>query len=364
MTVNDKKRILIAPLDWGLGHATRCIPIIRELIHEGHEVLIGTDGKAEILLRIEFPGLTFIPLHGYRIRYSWFFPMTISMLFQSPKILWRIFKEHLDLKKIIRQQSVDVIISDNRYGLWNSKIHSVFISHQLMVKCPPSWKFAEPLLHRFTLFFTNHYDECWIPDDGRKLAGDLAHLYPRPSNSKLIGVLSRWKEKGEDFSVKKKYDVIGLVSGPEPHRSHFEKLLITQLSRSFLHSLIVLGKPGEYYESTTGDHLRVISHLDEKKLLGAIASADIVICCAGYSSIMDLVAIRKNAILIPTPGQTEQEYLASYLKGRKIFFSVSRDAFQMDEAILESKNYSVKNYYEESDNKAMPGVAMKEVSVW
>ncbi len=333
---------MIAPLDWGLGHASRCIPIIRELLVHGDEVIIAAEKNLAAMLEKEFPDLKIIFLRGYRAKYSSFLPMFLSMAFQTPKFAWRIFREHEQLKKIILDYRIDAVISDNRYGLWNKKIQTVFITHQVMIKCPSGLKFLEPLLYRINKFFIKKFDECWIPDDEKKLSGDLSYKYPFPSNAKFIGTLSRWKGKKNNFS-EKKYDVIGIVSGPEPHRSAFEKILIKQLSDSTLKCLIVLGKPEEQSETTVHGNLSIVSHLDSKKLLEAISSSESVICRAGYSSIMDLEAIGKNAVLVPTPGQTEQIYLATYLRKEKKFFSVSQKSFYLRDAIRETGNYSVAN---------------------
>ncbi len=335
-------KVLVAPLDWGLGHATRCIPVIRKLIRQGDEVLIASDGKIEKLLKKEFPELTFVFLRGYDVSYSSFLPMLLSMILQLPKICWRIFREHKELEKIILRYKIDMVISDNRYGLWNKKIHSVFITHQVMIKCPPTLRFLEPVLYRIHKYFISKYNECRIPDDEKKLSGDLAHHYPLPPNAKFIGILSRWKGE-KKHSSEKKYDVIGIASGPEPHRTKFEELLIEQIKKSGLNGLVISGKPEELQEKRVSDKLLIIPHLESKRLLEAIASSKVVICRAGYSSIMDLAAIGKNAILIPTPGQTEQIYLGEYLKQRKVFFSISQKQFQLKEAMIESANYSVKN---------------------
>jgi uncharacterized protein (TIGR00661 family) len=335
-------RVLVAPLDWGLGHATRCIPVIRKLVRQGHEVLIASDGRIEKLLKKEFPELTFVFLRGYRVRYFSFLPMTLSMILQIPKICGRIFREHKEVKKIVSRYRIDMIISDNRFGLWNKEIHSVYITHQVMIKCPPSLKFLEPVLYRIHKYFISKYRECHIPDDEKKLSGDLAHHYPLPTNAKFIGTLSRWKgeKKGQ---AEKNYDVIGIVSGPEPYRTSFEELLIDQLKKSGLSALVISGKPEEQGEKKIGDKLLILPHLESKKLLEAVVSSKFVICRSGYSGIMDMAAIGKNAILIPTPGQTEQIYLAEYLKKRKIFFSIEQEKFQLEEAMAESLKYSVKN---------------------
>ena len=325
--MTSKQKILIAPLDWGLGHATRCIPVIRELLRQNEEVIFAADRQTAALLKNEFPELKLISLNGYRISYSKWLPMSVTMLLQSPKILLSILREHRELKKIISEEKIDAVISDNRYGLWNKKIHSVFITHQVMIKCPAWLRFLEPVLYRINKFFILKYDECWVPDDDQKLSGDLAHRYQLPSNAKLIGTLSRWK--GEKvISTEKKYDVLGIVSGPEPHRSSFEKLLIQQSGKSKQKFLIVSGKPNEQNETVINENLSIVSHLNSKKLLEAITNAATVICRSGYSGIMDLEAIGKRAILVPTPGQTEQIYLAEYLQQKKKHISISQKKFQ------------------------------------
>jgi predicted glycosyltransferase len=342
-------KILIAPLDWGLGHATRCIPVISELIKQGDEVIIAADGSIESLLRKEFPEIKFIKLHGYKIKYSSFFPMSLAMLILLPQLAVKIIREHLWLKNFIHVYNTDVIISDNRFGLWNKKIHSVYITHQVMIKCPQWLRFMEPLLYRVNKFFISHYDECWIPDDVNKLSGDLSHKYPVPPNAKFIGTLSRWKEK-KIPSPKKKYDIIGILSGPEPQRSSLEKLLVRELGHSEMNSLLVLGKPTEQAEQKINGKVSLVSHLDAEKMFDAISSADLVISRPGYSSIMDFLALKKNALFIPTPGQTEQEYLAGYLFDKKMFFSIAQKKFSLEQAISESKNFSVHEFKEEPDS--------------
>jgi UDP-N-acetylglucosamine:LPS N-acetylglucosamine transferase len=346
-------KVLVAPLDWGLGHATRCIPVIKKLISEGDELFIASEGKIEKLLKKEFPDVTFVFLKGYRIHYSASLPMILSIILQFPKLAWRIFREHNELKKMISRYGIDMVISDNRYGLWNRKIHSVFITHQVMIKCPPRFSFLEPALYRINKFFITKYNECRIPDDAKNMTGDLSHRYPLPHNATYTGTLSRWTESKKSVTAKK-YDVIGIVSGPEPHRSSFEKLLTEQLLKSGLNGLLVAGKPEEKHEKKISNRLTMVSHLESKKLLEAIASSRFVVCRSGYSSIMDMAAIGKNAILVPTPGQTEQIYLADFLKKRNIFFSMEQKEFQLKEAIVESAKYSVKNLPSEKNTNIPP----------
>ncbi len=335
-------KILVAPLDWGLGHATRCIPLIEEFLQQGDEVIVAAEGNVESILRKEFPGIKFVFLRGYRIRYSAALPMSLSIFFRLPGMLRRIFIEHQQLKKLIREHHSDAVVSDNRYGLWNKKIKSIFITHQVMIKCPVPFRFMERFVYSMHKYFISRYDECWIPDSNAALSGDLSHKYRLPANAKMIGILSRWKKSNEQ--AEKKFDVAAIISGPEPHRALFEKLLIRELTRGKLRSVIVLGKPGEQSDVQLNEYVRSVSHLPADKLLEIISGSGSVICRSGYSSIMDMVAAGKDAILIPTPGQTEQLYLARHLKKNKVFFSIDQKNFNVANAIVQSKKYSVKNF--------------------
>jgi hypothetical protein len=176
--MQQPQRILICPLDWGLGHATRCIPVIRAFLGQNAEVLIAADGRAYELLQQEFPELQFIRLKGYEIRYPSSGSMAASMLLSIPKILSGIKREHRELEKIIAEHKIDTVVSDNRYGCWNKQVKSIFITHQLMLKSP----FGEGLLHRIILSHIKKYDECWIPDHAAEnnLSGELSHKYPLP----------------------------------------------------------------------------------------------------------------------------------------------------------------------------------------
>src|SRR5262249_49643600 len=147
--------------------------------------------RAAHLLKEEFPQLKHIHLRGYRVHYSSFLSMALSIVLQIPKIIFAVAGEHIQLNKIIREYKPDIIISDNRYGLWNEKIHSVFITHQLMVKLPKPFSFLEPLLHKIILSFVKRYDQCWIPDAAgeENISGDLSHKYPLPENAEYIGWL-------------------------------------------------------------------------------------------------------------------------------------------------------------------------------
>jgi len=302
--------VLVAPLNWGLGHATRCVPIIRDLLSQEQRVMIAADGDALSWLQTEFPDLRCIRLQGICIRYSASGSQAISMLLQIPSMLINSFREHQALKRLIRQENIVTVISDNRFGLWNKHIKSIYITHQLMIKTPYRW--MEPLLWRLHRCVINRYDECWIPDikGTGNLSGDLSHKYPLPGNGRFIGWLSRFPVN-EVVTISKHYHTLCLVSGPEPQRTLFEQQLINQFQHSNQSTLLVRGKPDESREVNTIGNIDLAAHLTTTEMQAYILDTPIIICRSGYSSLMDLKTLGKEAMLTPTPGQTEQEYLAT-----------------------------------------------------
>lgn len=342
MLKSDKRKVLIAPLDWGLGHATRCIPIIQELLKTDFEIVIAAEGRTRILLEEEFPSLTFLPLKGYNIRYgrssaALFF----KIFFQIPKILSIIRYEHRWLKKIISHQKIDAIISDNRYGLFNPQIQSVFITHQLRIKA----SFFSGIMQALNYRYINRFEACWIPDTNKEqgLAGDLSHPKKLPLTSvQYIGLLSRFKFS--ELNERKKHLLI-LLSGPEPQRTMLEEKLFVQLKEYKLPVIVVRGLPGTN-EKKEGfpTNVSLFSHLNSLALQEAINQASFVIARSGYSTIMDLVKMKKKSILIPTPGQTEQEYLAKHLLKNRIALTIPQKNFDLNAALhlAESFAYEIK----------------------
>jgi uncharacterized protein (TIGR00661 family) len=305
--------ILISPLDWGLGHASRCIPVISQLIQAGHNVTIAGYGRSAILLKKEFPSLESIEFQGF----SPFFSKSGNMLFHLfmllPQFIGTLFREHSKLKSLITHNHFDLIISDNRYGLWNTNLKSILITHQVMIKTPAWLKFAEYPLYLFSRFLISRFDECWIPDYAETpgLSGDLSHKYPLPRNARFIGPLSRFDQSESTLKENKSEGVItAIISGPEPQRSIFENIVITQLSTLNLSGIIVSGKPESEKNEASNSNLKILPHLNTVEMKALIHFSSIVICRSGYSTIMDLQAMGAKALFVPTPGQTEQIYLA------------------------------------------------------
>ncbi|MBI2967471.1 MAG: glycosyl transferase family 28 [Bacteroidetes bacterium] len=332
-----KKRILIAPLDWGLGHATRCIPVIREFTAAGADVIIGSNSAAMILLRKEFPQLEWVELPAYNIRYRFPGSMFLSVTAALPGIIFTIIREHNRLQQIIRTHKIDAVISDNRWGLWTKKVPSVFITHQVMIKCPHLLKFLEPLLCFLHKQIINRFTFCWIPDlegDGN-LSGDLSHKYPVPRNAKFIGWISRFM--GQDNENRENiYDLIVILSGPEPQRTKMEKNILNQL-KSFSGKVIFCrGLPAgdmELPEWKGYCTVEFLDHLNSDEMALKILQSGIIIARSGYSTLMDLAVLGKKAILIPTPGQPEQEYLAEYSGLNNRMFIVREKNFLLHDAI-------------------------------
>lgn len=327
--MNKKKRILIAPLDWGLGHATRCIPIAHALEAHGYEVVFAADGRPLNLLMQEFPQHHFIKLPGYDIRYPKNGNMAASMLWQLPKIIRGMKAEGLALQGVIRDFNIDGVISDNRFGLYSKEVPCVFMSHQLRIQAP----YFQNFIQKLNFKYIRKFDACWIPDDANhSLSGKLTEGITPPIHTKYLGTLSRFVPK----STKDKIEILAIVSGPEPQRTLFEQKMREQLKEK--NALLLLGKPEGKVDEQIGN-LRILSHLNSEALNQAMVDAEIVISRSGYSTIMDLAKLGKKAIFIPTPGQTEQIYLAEHFYKEKMAFAMHQNKLNIEQALQKSKDY-------------------------
>ncbi len=326
-----KNRVLICPLNWGLGHATRDVPIIQKFINLDFEVIIAADGISYDYLKKEFPALTFIVLPGYRVEYSKWNSQLVRMLMLIPKIFYWTFKEYLLLKSIVSDYNIDIIVSDNRFGLRNRHTYNIFITHQLKVKFPGVLRLFELIYQNISNVFIKKFDECWVPDfEGESnLSGELSHTKnSKISNIYFVNPLSRFLK--QETIINKDIDILFILSGPEPQRSILEKIIEEQSINTNLQMVLVRGSNTETQVEFEG---RVINVADTSSLNSLLLRSNLVICRSGYTSVMDLFILEKNAVLVPTPGQTEQEYLAKYLNNKGFFYSMKQKEFSLKKAI-------------------------------
>ncbi|MCB0594796.1 MAG: glycosyltransferase [Lewinellaceae bacterium] len=330
----SKPRILVAPLDWGLGHATRCVPLIEEIQRQGGEPVLASAGRALAYLQAEFPNLEMTSLPAYNIRYFGG-NMYWNIGLQGPKILRAAWLEHRRLQQLIRRLKIDAVISDNRFGCFSSRVPAVFVAHQLNIQLsPPSLQW---LANRLCRLFIRQYGECWIPGlpGSESLAGALSQP-PEGLPCRHIGLLSRLQPEIET----PEYDILALLSGPEPQRSRLESILLRQLKDLPYRVLLVQGRTEVEERRQPSLRIEVVSYLKTGELQRALNRSTLVICRSGYSTLMDLAAMGKKALLIPTPGQTEQEYLARRMQELGYCPYQKQDELDVERGVAEVQAYS------------------------
>lgn len=331
------ERILLCILDWGLGHATRCLPLIAQLESEGRTVLPASAGRAHALLQQELPDREIIELPAYGIRYR--YPsMVVNMALQGPSLLRTVVAEHRAVRRLVRMHNIDRIVSDNRFGCFHPAVPSVFMTHQVHLLTPSRW--SSWLANRLNHFFIRRYDELWIPDEAgdAALAGSLSRPLPDFPTS-YLGVLTRMQPcVSHSTKTDYTYDLIAVLSGPEPQRTHLEQSLLTQLRDTEYRTLIVRGLP-DAPDKLEFDlpHVEVVNFLAAEGLQRAICASRMVLSRSGYSTIMDMHRLGKPAIYIPTPGQTEQKYLAERLHRQGQCVAMSQGAFRLEWAMQEAR---------------------------
>jgi uncharacterized protein (TIGR00661 family) len=334
-----RKRILIAPLDWGLGHAARCVPIIHELLAKELDVVIAADNRPAELLKKEFPDLEHVRFPGYTIDYPVNANMAWTMFRQLPKLFRGIAEEHAILETLVKDHRIDAVISDNRWGAYSTTVPSIYIVHQLRILLSRLLRWGQPIVDLANGRLIRPFSEVWIPDRGTedRLSGELSHDSLLPKNSFFIGPLSRLKRID---TFKKELDILVILSGPEPQRTIFEKLITEQLKQTTMRALVVRGTPERVLKMKLSETLTLVSALTAAELSESIASSHIIISRPGYSTVMDLAVLGANAIFVPTPQQTEQEYLAKRLKEQKICYSETQEEFSLTRAVAQFNSYS------------------------
>jgi Glycosyltransferase family 28 C-terminal domain. len=328
-----RRNILICPLNWGIGHATRCVPIIKTLLDLNQNVIVAADKAPLAFLRKEFPDLEYVLFPGLEVQYSKSNSQVLKMAMMVPEALFLFRKDHFALKKIIRDYAIDAVISDNRFGAWSSKVPGVFMTHQLKIRIPEFWRWTRPLIDGLNRHYIRHYDECWVPDfpDSPFFAGHLSDSSSLRMKTRRIGLLSRFAYQKLNADSKPDIDFLAILSGPEPQRSLFENILLGQMEGRDGKMVILRGIPEfELQLSGLPENVKTFNHVDDAFFLQLVSRAKTVICRSGYSTLMDLVAIGRGAFLVPTPGQTEQEYLAEYLSETSCFEWSAQNDFGLD----------------------------------
>jgi spore coat polysaccharide biosynthesis predicted glycosyltransferase SpsG len=326
--LNKKKNILICPLEWGLGHAGRVIPLVIILQKMNNEIFIGAGREHLAFFRRELSGITYIDFPGFSPKYSRIFPQYITLLVKTPLFLFHTIAEHLRLKSIIRKYKIDLVISDNRFGLWNNKIKTVYITHLPVIPLPPRLKSLEWIGILFHRYIIKKYSCCFIPDLPGELniSGRLTHGLKLPSNVRFIGILSRFTYIDQSLidngAPPQHYTLI--LSGPEPQRGILRKKMTSILEKMELPTVVLEGKPVENHELNQSGNIFSYSHLPSPALKRLLLESGCIISRSGYSTIMELISLKSSALLIPTPGQTEQEYLAEYLESKGWFSIVTQ----------------------------------------
>ncbi|MEK0412766.1 MAG: hypothetical protein RL070_254 [Bacteroidota bacterium] len=309
------------------------MPIIHDCIEKGQLVTVAAEGAQKKLLQYYFPNITYVTIPKYNIRYSrkaWWLP--VVLFFQLPKIAAAIYKEHRWLQDHVT--AFDQVISDNRYGLYNSQLKTIFISHQLLVKAPFKW--VETIIQKTQYYFINKFSECWVPDtqDYPGFAADLSHPAVLPKVPvTYIGALSQFSvlQNTSSTTAPKKYKYCFLLSGPEPQRTILQNLIEVGAASLQEPSILIEGRPSDlpnhYQIKETLTKLRYARGQD---LLDIIMQSEYIVCRSGYSTLMELLPLHKKMILIPTPGQTEQAYLASSLASRQMAVIMDQATFDLN----------------------------------
>jgi hypothetical protein len=338
------------------------IPVAAELLASGNTVFIGSGKEHTDLFRTEIEGLKYIHFPGFRIKYSRWLPQWLKIILSVPSFIYNILKEHRKVKSIIREYRIDIIISDSRLGLWNKGITTVFVTHMMRIPYPKTLRFLKNSGHPLLRYLLSRFDFCYIPDlpGETNLSGDLSHNVNYPENTRFIGILSRFtREFIQQAAGNEKYYCTVILSGPEPQRSMLRKRVTGILAKSGKTSVILEGRPAEKTEITTRGDLISISHLPAREMRETILNSEHIITRSGYTTLMELLTIGRSALIIPTPGQAEQEYLADLMAERGWFTTVRQKGLKDDIVLPGTEANWPSGIYEESTR--LLSAALKEL---
>ena len=316
-------RILLSPLNWGLGHVSRTIPIIQVLLANENEVIICCDENQERFYRHYFPEIWYVPHAGYPFKFKGNGNWTLDILKNFSALHLFLQEEKEIVKKLVEKFSPNLIISDQRFGFISKKVKSVVISHQLNLPVS-NWNILAKIVNRRLL---SRFDEVWIPDTiEQAFSGELSNGNIR--NKHFIGSCSRFKKDtgANYFSKIKQYEYLGIISGPSPYNKQLLDLFIDKMTQDNQKATVII--PEELYnDSLNSTLIKAISSPNHEEFIELLLKSNVIISRAGYSTIMDLIETKNKGILIPTPGQSEQEYLAQFHKDHKSWTFKSEEEF-------------------------------------
>lgn len=333
-TMTNRPTILYGILNWGLGHATRSIPIINKLLEYGFDVVICSDGLALDFLKREFPDLRAETLRGYNVKYRKGMGQIWGLTSQLPKIYTAMKSEHRAVKRLVEKYQATAVISDNRLEFYHKDLPSVYITHQLKIIMPLNTDFASALHHRFI----RKFDVCWVPDfDGEGISGKIGHELKPKIPVEYIGPCSRFTEP-VSTKVAKEYRIAAILSGPEPQRTLLENKLFKELGKLEGKHILIRGTDRSL-KAEIPDNVEVKELVAADGIYDAISKSETTISRSGYSSLMDYYALKNHALLIPTPGQPEQEYLARFQLHKGRFGYVGQDYINLPEDLNKAELY-------------------------
>lgn len=314
METATPKRVLLSPLAWGLGHATRIIPIVHELSQKGYLITVATNKELGALIKNHCPYSEIINFYSPGMKLKMGKAGILNLLSFLVKLPFVTAIEYIKLKRLLMNKTFTLIISDNRYGFRSKTVKSVIITHQLRVIPPKPFGFLKLPGEKIIKYLLSKFDEVWVPDfnNSSRIAGILSEPNGL-DNLRYIGLLSRFfnsKVPSTGFY----WDITAIASGPEPQKSEFIRIITACLLRTGQKCLILKGNPLEINQKEAIGNITLMGILDGEGMAQAIKNSRIVISRSGYSTIMDLLYLNKGGILIPTPGQTEQEYLAQRMR--------------------------------------------------
>jgi len=334
MNSTQSPKVLVAVLNWGIGHASRCVPLINELQKAGKEVVVFSDGIALEFLIQQFPGIEYSRIPSYNIRYTGKV-LLFEMFFQLPNIAWSAFKEKQMLRKWLKKNPCELLFSDNRLGCFSKSVPSYYISHQLNIQAGFFGSFAS-FCH--FLFYRN-FRLIIVPDQRGEggLSGILSKPFSKSTKTIACGIWSRF-ESQEAPTINTKKHILILLSGPEPARSQWEQEILSQIIKEKSDQFILVrGTKGNEIKEIP-ENLLVYDLIGSAVLQKLVLTAEGVICRSGYSTLMDLAVLKSKVFAVPTPGQTEQIYLAQYHAKQNHLKSGNQKQFSLRNAVNELRN--------------------------